>query len=88
MLIARQDARPLEEGEYFLHDLVGLEVSLADGGRVGRVSEVYEGGATRFLAVDDGARELLIPFTRGIVREVDMEDRRITIAPPPGLLDI
>ncbi len=87
LLIAAADVRPLEPDEFFLHDLAGLEVRTAAGDRVGKVTELYEGGPGYLLAVDDGERELLIPFSRQLVREVDIEGGVITIDPIPGLLD-
>lgn len=86
VLIASEEARPLAAGEYYLHDLVGLEARLPDGSLVGRVVQIYEGGASHVLGVDDGERERLIPFTRAIVREVDLDAGRIVIDPTPGLL--
>jgi 16S rRNA processing protein RimM len=88
LLIPLAEARPLEPGEYFLHDLDGLEVVSPDGARLGRVIEIYEGAAGHYLGVDDGAREHLIPLVGGIVREVDMKAGRIVVDPPPGLLDL
>lgn len=86
LLIRRADARPLEPGEYFLHDLDGLEVRTANGERVGRVTTVYEGGAVPYLGVDDGEREHLVPLSPQVVEKVDLEGGVITIDPPPGLL--
>jgi 16S rRNA processing protein RimM len=88
LLIAAREARPLEEGEFFFHDLVGLEVESAEGGRVGRVVEIYEGGAVPYLGVSDGARERLIPFNKAVVRAVDIEGGRVIIEVMPGLLDL
>lgn len=88
LVIPRSEARPLDEGEYFLHDLAGLEVRSVEGRLIGRVSQVYEGGAGHILGVDDGERERLIPFTREVVREVDVEGGRIVIEPVRGLLDL
>ena len=88
LLLAADDVRPLEAGEYFLHDLGGLAVRTTSGEAVGRVVEVYEGGPSHFLGVDDGERERLIPFTKQVVREVDLEAGFIVIEPIPGLLDV
>lgn len=88
LLIRFQDARPLDEGEFFLHDLVGLEVRTAAGERIGAVTDVYEIGASHFLEVADGERERLIPFSRRLIREVDMQRRVVIVEPTPGLLDL
>lgn len=88
LLIRREETRPLESGEYFLHDLVGLEVWSTEGARLGRVAAVYEHGAGHFLGVDDGQREHLVPFAGRIVRSVDLETGRIIIQVIPGLLEL
>jgi 16S rRNA processing protein RimM len=88
LLIAAEEARPLEDGEFFLHDLVGLEVQSSDGASVGRVVGVYEGGAVYYLGVSDGERERLIPFADAVVREVDLEGGRVVIEAIEGLLDL
>lgn len=84
-----EEVSPLEEGEVFYHQLIGLEVSTVSGDRVGRVREIYETGAAHLLEVstDDG-RQLLIPFTEQIVRKLDVAGGMLTIEPPPGLLDV
>ncbi|NIR43377.1 MAG: 16S rRNA processing protein RimM [Gemmatimonadetes bacterium] len=87
LLLARDEVRPLDEGEMFVHDLFGLEVYLVDGGRVGRVADVYEGATGYILGVEGANREHLIPLGTGIVRELDLASRRLIIEPPPGLLE-
>lgn len=87
LLMPAAEARPLEDDEYFLHDLVGLEVFTVAGERVGRVTELYETGPGHYLGIADGERERLVPFIQAIVREVDVKGGRIVIDPPPGLLD-
>ncbi len=88
LLLTFDEVRPLDSGEYFVHDLSGLEVRTRAGELIGRVVEVYEGGPSHLLGVDDGERERLIPFTEQIVREVDVEAGTIVIEPIPGLLDV
>jgi 16S rRNA processing protein RimM len=88
LLIRAEEARPLEAGEFFLHDLVGLEVQTLDGQRVGRVVEIYDTGPGHMLEVDDGAHGRLIPFSDQLVREVDLKAGRIVIEAIPGLLDL
>ncbi len=88
LLISPEEARPLEVGEFFLHDLVGLEVETAEGQQVGRVVEIYETGPGHMLEVDDGTRGHLIPFSDQLVRDVDVKAGRIVIEAIPGLLDL
>jgi 16S rRNA processing protein RimM len=77
------------EGEYFLHDLDGLEVLLEDGSPVGRVGRVYEAAGCPYLGVrrQEGG-EVLVPFIGAFVLEVDTEAGVIRIRPPAGLLEL
>jgi 16S rRNA processing protein RimM len=88
LLISPDEARPLEAGEFFIHDLLGLEVHTIDGQQVGRVVEIYETGSGHMLEVDDGRRAHLVPFCDRLVREVDLKAGRILIEVIPGLLDL
>ncbi|MCP9962330.1 ribosome maturation factor RimM [Streptomyces somaliensis] len=82
------DERPEEPDEYYDHQLVDLDVVLADGTGVGRVTEVSHLPYQDLFVVErpDG-REVLIPFVEEIVTEVDLDGQRVVVAPPPGLID-
>lgn len=86
VLLDQDDLRPLEEGEYFLDDLIGCRVEDLDGTPVGDVRGVLETGANDVLEVATERGELLVPVTAEVVREVDTAARRIRIAPLPGML--
>jgi 16S rRNA processing protein RimM len=82
--ISADDARELDDAEYWDHDLVNCEVVTADGEPVGTVSDVLHTPANSVLVVQ-GAREHLIPLVSGVVTRVE-PGVRITIDPIPGLL--
>ncbi len=88
LIIPIEEAEPLEEEEYFLHDVIGLEVVDPNGDRLGRVMEVYTVGTSHLLGIDDGRREVLVPFSEAVVHEVDLDAGRVVIEPTPGLLDV
>jgi 16S rRNA processing protein RimM len=79
---------PLAEGEVFYHQLLGMEVVTEDGEAVGRVREVYELRPAHLLEVHGPRGEVMIPFVKDIVVDVDAEAGRITIDPPEGLLEL
>lgn len=74
--------------EFHDHQLRDLIVETADGAAVGTVVEVRHPGQD-LLVIDPGGGggELLVPFVKAIVPEVDLTTGRIVITPPPGLLD-
>ena len=80
---------PLEEGEVFYHQLIGLKVVTAEGEVVGQVREIYETGPTHLLDVRKaGGGQVLIPFSERVVKRIDVESGTLTIKPPPGLLEL
>ena len=75
-----------EDDAWYDHQLVGLDV-VRDGRSVGRVARVEHFPAQDLLIVTDGQREVLVPFVRAIVPEVDPAAGRVVVTPPPGLFE-
>ncbi|MFJ5142385.1 ribosome maturation factor RimM [Streptomyces sp. NPDC088707] len=90
LLIAEIDPTemPEEEDEYYDHQLMDLDVVLADGTEIGRITEISHLPSQDLFIVErpDGT-ELMIPFVESIVTEIDLEEQRAVIDPPPGLID-
>jgi len=84
--VPEEEAIPLEEGEYFLHQLLGLEVFTEGGQGLGRLTDVLETGANNVFVVVGPGGEHLIPDIPDVVQEVDVDGGRIVIRPLPGLL--
>lgn len=65
-----------------------LDVVLGDGTEIGRITEISHLPSQDLFIVErpDGS-EVMIPFVEEIVTEIDLEEQRIVIAPPPGLID-
>jgi 16S rRNA processing protein RimM len=83
--IAGSDARPLEEGEYFLFQLIGLKAELEDGTPAGTVTDLIETGAHDVLVIGqrpDSSDDLLVPNHPEFVRGIDPSNNRIVIRPP------
>jgi 16S rRNA processing protein RimM len=89
LLVELGALRPLDEGELFYHQLLGMSVETVAGERVGRVREVFETEPAHLLEVkaDDG-KVHLIPFLERIVKQIDVTGRRMVIDPPAGLLEV
>ena len=87
--IPEEQARELEEDEYFLHDLPGLTLVDAEGRERGVVIDAYEGGGGILLNVKrpDG-KTFEMPFAADICTEIDLSAKRITVALPEGLDDL
>ncbi|CAM3776079.1 ribosome maturation factor RimM [Kibdelosporangium persicum] len=89
LLLADTDALPPTDDpdEFYDHELEGLSAVLTDGSAVGVVREIVHSAAGELLAIDMSGREVLVPFVREIVPEVDIAGRRVVLDPPEGLLD-
>ena len=86
--IEEADLPPLEDGEYYIHDLVGLAVETVDGGAVGRLHEVLHTAANDVYVVRrEGANDALLPAIPDVIVEVDLSAGRLIVDPLPGLLD-
>ena len=87
--IPADQARALDEDEYFLHDLIGLTLFDAEGRERGVVTDVYEGGGGLLLNVKraDG-KEFELPFAADLCTEIDVAAKRMVVALPEGLDDL
>ena len=79
---------PLEPGAAYVSDLLGC--ALFDRGReIGIVSDVRFGaGEAPLLVVRSGKTEFEIPYAQEFLRQVDLEQKRIVMTLPEGLLDV
>ncbi|WP_326768110.1 ribosome maturation factor RimM [Streptomyces sp. NBC_01591] len=90
LLIAEVDPAELPEDpeEFYDHQLMDLDVVLADGTEIGRITEITHLPSQDLFIVErpDGS-EVMIPFVEEIVTEIDLAEQRAVITPPPGLID-
>lgn len=85
--VAMEDALPLEEGEYWVHQIVGLEVWTTEGDLLGLVQEVLETAANdAYVVRDRSGREVLIPALRSVVLEIDLAAGRMLVELLEGLM--
>jgi len=86
--VPEEDLDPLEDGEYYHHQLVGLAVVTEAGEPVGRVVGVVETKAHDLYAVaTDSGREILLPAVEEIIKRIDVPRGVMVVDPPEGLLD-
>jgi len=92
LFIPDAEALPLPEGEYYVHDIIGLAVMDEAGRSIGQVTDVLQTGANDvyivFPAQDiNRGKEVLIPAIAEVVQAVDLEAKTLTISLVPGLID-
>ncbi|MCO5220276.1 MAG: ribosome maturation factor RimM [Thermomicrobiales bacterium] len=81
--ISGKDALPLEDGEYLLFQLIGLDAYDEAGQKVGTTVDLIETGARDVFVIrpDAGGADLLLPNTEEAVLEIDPSERRIVVRP-------
>lgn len=86
LYVTREFAVPLEENEYYIADLIGMEVSLEDGTFFGTLKDVMETGANDvYIIKTEDKGEVLIPAIKDCIKEVDVENGKMTIHLLKGL---
>mgnify|MGYP002680011558 FL=1 len=88
LYLDREDAE-LEDGLYFIQDIIGLTVKDADSGVVyGKITDVYQNGASDVYSIrkPDGT-ELMFPCIDEVVLKTDIDNGEMIIRPLPGLFD-
>lgn len=90
LLLAEVDMteEALFEDEYHVQQLIGCEVVLENGVILGELTDVLNLPGQDVLAIRGERGEILIPFISEFVPKVDIENRRIVVVPPEGLLDL
>lgn len=83
LFIARAALPQTEEDEFYHTDLIGLQAVVADGSVYGTVRALHEFGAGDMIeiALDAGGVSVL-PFTRAVIPEINLDNGRITVEPP------
>jgi 16S rRNA processing protein RimM len=88
VVIRPEDAVVLPTGQFYWHQVIGLEVEDANSHAVlGRVNEILETGANDVYVVKTpGGREILVPAIKDVVKEIDLKRARMVIEPLPGMI--
>ena len=86
LYVTRDMAVPLEENEYYIADLIGMDVFLEDGSLFGRITAVLETGANDVYIVQTQEKEVLIPAIKDCILQVDVESNKMVIHLMKGLV--
>lgn len=89
IFVTEADLPPLPEGQYYVRDLIGMQVVTDEGEALGEVSDVIQNTAQDLFEVrrPDG-KPVLIPRVDEYVLDIDAGQRRITVHLQEGLLDL
>ena len=85
--IDREDAIPLEEGEYFIADLLESEVYTDEGEKLGILEDIYNTGSSDIYVVkNELGKSILLPRIDDVIKEIDVENKKIIVHLLEGLI--
>ena len=88
LYVTRENAVKLKKDEYFIADLIDMQVVLEDGTLLGILTDVMKTGANDVYCVDsEEYGEVLLPAIGECILDVDVEGRKMTVHLMPGLID-
>lgn len=88
MLVDRSKEEPLEDGVYYIVDLIGLEVFTDEGQLLGKVDDIFNTGSNDIYVVkDELGKQVLLPGIPDVLKKVDLENGKITVHLIKGLID-
>jgi 16S rRNA processing protein RimM len=87
LLVDRKHAKSLEDGEYFVCDIIGLKVYEEDE-FLGVVADVLETGSNDVYVIrKEDSEDILLPALKSVIEKVDIEGKRMQVRVPEGLTD-
>ena len=87
LAINKSDRMPLEDGAYYIDDLIGLDV-YEDDRKIGTLKDVLQPGANDVYVLNSEIYpELYIPALKSVILSVDLEAKRMDVKLPKGLVD-
>ena len=88
LYVPREQAVPLEEDEYYVADLLGMDVYLEDGELFGKIRDVMQSAANDVYIIRSLSHgEILLPAIADCVKEVSVEENRMVIHLLDGLIE-
>ena len=88
LTIAREEAVPLDEGEYYTFDIIGLTVFDLAGKELGKIANVLRTGSNDVYQVHNADHEeYLIPALKSVVRAIDLENGKMVVDLPEEMED-
>ena len=85
--VNRQDEPELEEGTYYIVDLIGLDVYSDEGKLLGKLDDVFNSGSCDIYVVkDELGKQLLLPAISDVIKEINLNERKIVAHLLKGLV--
>ena len=87
LIIDRENEEPLEEGTYYIVDLIGVEVYTDEGELLGTLKDIFNTGSNDIYEVkDELGKQILLPAIADVIKEIDVKNRKIIVHLIKGLM--
>lgn len=87
LVVDEAHLHPIDDDEYYLHDLIGCQVVADTGEIIGVMTDIFPTGSNDVYVVENSeGKEVLIPAIKDIVQHIDISEKRIVIHIIEGLL--
>lgn len=88
LFVHKNETPVLPEGQYYQHQLLGLDVVTEDGKLLGKVAEILDTTANAVYVVrPETGKEILLPSITDVVRSIDLENTRIIVRLMAGMVE-
>ncbi len=85
--VKREDEPELEEGTYYIVDLIGLDVYSDDGKLLGKLDDIFNTGSNDIYVVkDELGKQILFPAISDVVKDINLEEKKIIVHILNGLI--
>ena len=87
LIINREDEEPLEEGTYYIVDLLESEVYTDEDVLLGKLEDIYNTGSNDIYVVkDELGKQVLLPAISDVIKNIDIKNKKVTVHIVPGLM--
>lgn len=85
--VNRKDEPKLEEGTYYIVDLIGLDVYSDEGKLLGKLNDIFNYGSSDIYEVkDELGKQLLLPAISDVIKEINLQEKKIVVHILEGLI--
>ena len=87
LTVSRDSVEKLEEGRYYIVDLLGLEVYTDEQILLGTLDDIFNTGSNDIYVVKDKqGKQILLPAIQDVIKQIDIENKKIIVHLLPGLI--
>ena len=87
LIVDRENLQPLEEGTFYIVDLIGINVYTEEGKQLGILDDIFNTGSNDIYVVkDELGKQLLLPAIKDVIKEINVEEGKIIVHLIDGLV--